>query len=89
MTKRSLHVCHGELVFYPDPFTALPSTAFAKFGHELFSKVILGVFVVWKKLVLVKRGAVDQSVCLSTIKQAEPTEFTIQVNAASISFLYL
>ena len=90
VTKRSLRVCHGGLVFfYPDLFTALPSTAFAKFGHEVFSKIILGVFVVWKKLVLVKRGAVGQSVCLPTIEQAEPTEFTIQVNAASISFLYL
>ena len=45
--------------------------------------------MVWKKLVLVKRRAVDQSVCLSTIEEAEPTEFMIQVNAASISFLYL
>ena len=89
VTKRSLHVCHGGLFFFPDLFTALPSRAFAKFGHEVFSKIILGVFVVWKKLVLVKRRAVDQSVCLSTIEQAEPTEFTIQVNAASISFLYL
>ena len=89
VTNRSLHVCHGRLGFFPDLFTALPSTAFAKVGHELFSKIILGVFVVWKKVVLVKRRAVDQSVCLSTIEQAEPTEFTIQVNAASISFLYL
>ena len=89
VTKRSLRVCHGGLVFFPDLFTALPSTALAKFGHEVFSKVILGVFVAWKKLVLVKRRAVDQSVCLSTIEQAEPTAFTIQVNAASISFLYL
>ena len=31
----------------------------------------------------------DQSVCLPTIEQAEPAELTIQVNAASISFLYL
>ena len=77
----------GYFHFFSDLFTALPGTAFAKFGHELFSKIILGVFVVWKKLVLVKRRAVDQSVCLSTIEQAEPTEFTIQVNAASISFL--
>ena len=30
----------------------------------------------------------DQSVCLPTIEQAEPAELTIQVNAASISFLY-
>ena len=44
--------------------------------------------MVWKKLVLVKRRAVDQSVCLPTIEQAEPAELTIQVNAASISFLY-
>ena len=88
VTKRCLHVCQGELVLF-DLFTALPSTAFAKFGHEVFSKIILGVFVVSKKLVLVKRRAVDQRVCLSTIEQAEPTEFTIQVNAASISFLYL
>ena len=42
--------------------------------------------MVWKKLVLVKRRAVDQRVCLSTIAQAEPAELTIQVNAASISF---
>ena len=73
VTKRSLRVCHGGLAFF-DLFTALPSTAFAKFGHELFSKIILGVFVVWKKLVLVKRRAVDQSVCSSTIEQAEPAE---------------
>ena len=57
----------------------------AKFGHELFSKIILRVFVVWKKLVLVKRRAVDKSVCLWTIEQAEPAELTIQVNAARIS----
>ena len=31
----------------------------------------------------------DQSVCLSTVKQAEPAELTIQVNATRISFLYL
>ena len=45
--------------------------------------------MVWKKLVFVKRRAVDQRVCLSTIAQAEPAEpaeLTIQVNAASISF---
>ena len=42
--------------------------------------------MVCKKLVLVKRRAVDQRVCLSTIEQAEPAELTIQVNAASISF---
>ena len=42
--------------------------------------------MVCKKLVLVKRRAVDQRVCLSTITQAEPAELTIQVNAASISF---
>ena len=42
--------------------------------------------MVWKKLVLVKRRAVDQRVCLLTIAQAEPAELTIQVNAASISF---
>ena len=52
----------------------------------VFKVYILGVFVVWKKLVLVKRRAVDQRVCLSTIAQAEPAELTIQVNAASISF---
>ena len=84
MTRCCLQVCHGGLVLF-DLFTALPSTAFAKFGHELFSKIILGVFVVWKKLVLVKRRAVDQSVCLSTIEQAEPAELTIQVNSARIS----
>ena len=84
VTRRCLQLCHGGLVlFYL--FTALPSTAFTKFGHELFSKIILGVFVVWKKLVLVKRRAVDQSVCLSTIEQAEPAERTIQVNCAKIS----
>ena len=76
VTKCSLHVCLGGRFFFSDLFTALPSTAFAKFGHELFSKIILGVFVVWKKLVSVKRRAVDQSVHLSTIEQAEPTEFT-------------
>ena len=79
VTKRSLHVCHGGLVLF-DLFSALPSTALVKFGHELFSKIILGVYVVWKKLVLVKRRAVDQSVCLSTIEQqleqAEPAELT-------------
>ena len=42
--------------------------------------------MVWKKLVLVKRRAVDQRVFLLTIAQAEPAELTIQVNAASISF---
>ena len=52
----------------------------------VFKDCILGIFVVWKKLVLVKRRAVDQRVCLSTIEQAEPAELTIQVNAASISF---
>ena len=83
-TERSLHVCHSGLALF-DFFTALPSTGLPKFGHELFSK-ILGVFVVWKKLVLVKRRAVDQRVCLSTIAQAEPAELTIQVNGASISF---
>ena len=83
VTKRSLHVCHGGLVLF-DFFTALPSTAFANFGHQQFSKIILAVFVVWKKLVLVKRRAVDQSVCLPTIEQAEPAKLTIQVNAASI-----
>ena len=31
----------------------------------------------------------DQSVCLPTIEQAEQAELAIQVNAASISFLYL
>ena len=41
--------------------------------------------MVWKKLVLAKRQAVDQSVSLPTIVQAEPAELTIQVNAASIS----
>ena len=41
--------------------------------------------MVWKKLVLAKRQAVDQSVCLPTIEQAEPAELMIQVNAASIS----
>ena len=82
--RRCSQVCHGGLVLF-GLFTALPSTAFAKFGHELFSKIVLGVFVVWKKLVLVKRRAVDQSVCLSTIEQAEPAELTIQVNSARIS----
>ena len=42
--------------------------------------------MVWKKLVLVKRTAVDQRICLLTIAQVEPAELTIQVNAASISF---
>ena len=89
MTKRSYTFVTAGSLFFPDLFTALPSTAFAKFGPELFSKIILGVFVVWKKLVLVKRRAVDQIVCLSIIEQAGPTEFTIRAHAASISFLYL
>ena len=38
---------------------------------------------------LAKRRALDQSVCLPTIEQAEPAELTIQVNTASISFPYL
>ena len=42
--------------------------------------------MVWKKLVLVKRRAVDQRVCLLTIAQAEPAKLTIQVNVASVSF---
>ena len=86
LTERSLQVCHGLVLF--NCFTALLSTAFAIFSHELFSKIIIGVFVVWKKRVLVKRRAVDQSVCLLTIALAEPAELTIQVNAARISFLY-
>ena len=36
--------------------------------------------MVWKKRVLVKRRAVDQSVCLLIIELAEPAELTIQVN---------
>ena len=48
LTEHSLHVCHGRLALF-NLFSALPSTAFAKFGHKLFSKIILGVFMVWKK----------------------------------------
>ena len=44
----------------------------------LFSKIILSVFVVWKK-VLVKRRAVNRSVCLLTI---ELSELMIQVTTA-------
>ena len=46
----------------------------AKFGHELFSKIILRVFVVWKKLVLVKRRAVDK--CLFVDHRASRTSRT-------------
>ena len=49
-------------------------------------KITLGVFVVWKK-VLVKRRAVNRSVCLLTIDRA--IRVMIQVNAGSISLLYL
>ena len=45
-------------------FTPLPSTTFAKCGQMLFLQIILGVFLVWKKvLVLVKRRAVSVLVC--------------------------
>ena len=45
-------------------FTDLPSTAFAKCG-QVFSKIILGVFGVWKKVLVIRR-AVNRSVCLLT-----------------------
>ena len=43
---RALNACFLVL------FTALPSLAFTKCGQVLFSKIILGVFVVWKKVVV-------------------------------------